>query len=221
MLPQGDPRLGADTGGAGDLSASAPASLDFWFEFASPYSYLSVLRIEDAAKARGVSVRWRPFLLGPIFAALGWPTSPFSIYPAKGAYMWRDVERRAARYGARFKPANAPFPQNGLHAARLAIVGLDEGWGRRFCRAAFTAQFGEGQDISDRGCVERLAAASGAGAEDIAAATAPETKARLREQTDAAQKRGLFGAPSFTVGEELFWGDDRLEDALDWAAGQA
>ena len=69
------------------------ATLDFWFEFASTYSYPAAMRIADAAAARGVTVRWRPFLLGPIFKAQGWDNSPFNLYPAKGRYMWRDLER--------------------------------------------------------------------------------------------------------------------------------
>ncbi len=71
--------------------------LDFWYEFASPYSCLSALRIEKLAEDAGVTLRWRPFLLGPIFAAQGWNTSPFALYPSKGRYMWRDTARRAHR----------------------------------------------------------------------------------------------------------------------------
>lgn len=201
------------------------AALDFWFEFASTYSYLSVVRIDAEAQARGVRVRWRPFLLGPIFAAQGWPTSPFVLYPAKGAYMWRDMERRAARIGAPFRAAGrdgaAPFPQNGLHAARLALVGLDAGWGHAFCRAVFAAQFAEGADIADPALLARLVAEAGGPPGALAAATSPETKARLRAQTEEAMALGVFGAPSFTTGGELFWGDDRLEDALDCARSVA
>ena len=98
----------------------------FWFEFASPYSYLSALRIENAASERGVELEWKPFLLGPIFKSQGWETSPFSIYEAKGQNMWRDVERRAEKYGIAFKRPDlsrpGSFPQNGLLAARAAIA---------------------------------------------------------------------------------------------------
>ena len=75
------------------------ATIDFWFEFASTYSYLSAMRIEKEATDLAVTIRWRPFLLGPIFAAQEWSTSPFNIYKAKGQNMWRDLERRCEIYG--------------------------------------------------------------------------------------------------------------------------
>ena len=97
------------------------AKLEFWYEFASTYSYLSAMRIEEMAREAGVEVQWRPFLLGPIFVAQGWTTSPFSIYAAKGRNMWRDMERLTAARGLGFRKPD-PFPQNGLHAARLALI---------------------------------------------------------------------------------------------------
>ena len=104
-----------------------PATLRFWFEFASPYSWLAAMRIEAEADRRGVTVTWQPFLLGPIFADRGWPTSPFLLYPDKGRYMWRDVERQAEKYGLTLRhPDRSPdgiFPQNSLLAARLCLVG--------------------------------------------------------------------------------------------------
>lgn len=103
--------------------------LTFWFEFASTYSYLSAMRIEVLAEEAGVGIVWKPFLLGPIFKAQGWDTSPFNLYPAKGKYMVRDMERIAEARGLKFRLPD-PFPQNGLHG-RLALVGLEEGWGRR------------------------------------------------------------------------------------------
>lgn len=196
-------------------------SLDFWFEFGSTYSYLSIMRIETLAAQHGVEVVWKPFLLGPIFAAQGWSTSPFNIYPSKGRYMWRDMERRAAKYGLPFKrpdpDSKDAFPQNGLAAARLAIIGLEQSWGRTFCKSVFTAQFADGHNISDRAFVAKLALQAGAHEEEVEQANADTNKAVLRAQTEQAVALGLFGAPSFMVGEELFWGDDRLEDALDHA----
>ena len=85
--------------------------MDFWYEFASTYSYLAAMRAEPMALSAGVRLRWRPFLLGPIFAAQGWNNSPFNIYPAKGRYMWRDMERICAARGLAFRRPD-PFPQN-------------------------------------------------------------------------------------------------------------
>jgi 2-hydroxychromene-2-carboxylate isomerase len=194
---------------------SAPA-LDYWFEFASTYSYLTTMRIEDMARARGISLRWRPFLLGPIFAAQGWNTSPFNLYPAKGRYMWRDMERLCA---ARGLPLRRPetFPQNGLNAARLAIAAGDDM--PAFCRAVYTAQFAEGADISAPATLKKCLETAGLPLSLIEQAHNPEVKQALRDQTDTAISHGIFGAPSFTVGKELFWGDDRLDQAMDHALG--
>jgi 2-hydroxychromene-2-carboxylate isomerase len=198
-------------------------NLDFWFEFGSTYSYLSIMRIETLADQHGVEVIWKPFLLGPIFAAQGWKTSPFNLYPSKGKYMWRDMERRAAKYSLPFKrlsiEGQGAFPQNGLAAARMAIIGLKQVWGRTFCKSVFTAQFADSRDIGDRSLITELALRAGASEQDVWAVGEEANKAALRHQTEEAVRLGLFGAPSFMVGEELFWGDDRLEDALVFAAG--
>ena len=195
------------------------SSLQFWFEFGSTYSYLSAARIEDAAAAAGVPVRWEPFLLGPIFAEQGWDDSPFNVYPAKGRYMWRDVERLCAKYGIPFtKPTR--FPRNGLLAARVACLAkaTSERWLPEFARAIFRANFAEDREIGDAAEVRSILDSLGqAGARLVEQAQAPENKLRLREQTRRAVGLGIFGAPSFVVGEELFWGNDRLEDALAWA----
>src|SRR5262245_65082371 len=124
------------------------AVLDFWFDFASTYSYPAAMRITPLAAIAGVKIRFRPFLLGPIFKAQGWLTSPFNLYPAKGRHMWRDLERLCADSGLPFRRPN-PFPQASLLAARVTLVGLDAGWGEDFCRAVFRAQFGDGRRIDD------------------------------------------------------------------------
>jgi len=196
---------------------TATPTLDFWFEFASTYSYPAAMRIAPLAKARGVNVRWRPFLLGPIFKAQGWDNSPFNIYPAKGRYMWRDLERICAALAIPFRQP-VPFPQNGLIAARVALVALAQGWGEDFCRATYRAEFGEGRDIGEATTIASVLAALGRNAEEIMQqAQADAVKADLRAQTEEAQRLGIFGAPSFTTGGELFWGNDRLEAALEWA----
>jgi 2-hydroxychromene-2-carboxylate isomerase len=192
------------------------AKIEFWYDFASTYSYLSAMRIEALAGAAGVEVAWKPFLLGPIFAAQGWTTSPFNLQPAKGRYMVRDIERLAAARGLRFA-LPAVFPQNSLLAARLALVGGDEGWIAAFTRAVYVAEFADGADISDRARMGSLLESLGVDSGRVfARIDEPDLKQRLRRQTAEAQALGMFGAPSFRVGEELFWGDDRLEQALAW-----
>lgn len=195
------------------------AVLDFWYEFASTYSYPAAMRIERLAAPAGVSVRWRPFLLAPIFNAQGWTDSPFNIYPVKGRYMWRDLERICAREGLPLALPPVRFPQNGLKAARLALAGEAAGWTPAFTRAVYTANFAEQRDIADETTLIMILSLLGVDAEEaLEAANTADVKARLKSQTDEAIARGLFGAPSFTVGEELFWGNDRLEEAVAWAA---
>lgn len=194
--------------------------LTFWFDFASTYSYLTAMRIGPLARARGVEVAWQPFLLGPIFKAQGWGTSPFEIFAAKGRHMWRDVERQVVRLGLAPLTRPDPFPQHSVLAARVALVGLEAGWGEAFCRRVFASEFAEGETIS---ASETLAAILGELGVDPEAALArtqePEIKEQLRAATTLAGRLGLFGAPSFTTEDaEMFWGNDRLEEALDWAA---
>lgn len=193
-------------------------TVEFWYEFASTYSYLSVMRIEAAAQAAGVEIAWRPFLLGPIFKAQGWDTSPFNVYPAKGRYMVRDIERIATARGLVFRMPET-FPANGLEAARIAIAGEAAGWCPDFTRAVFAAQFSRGEDISRPELLTSILASLGLDPiQVIATSSSDANKQALRSQTDVAVKRGVFGAPSFTTADgELFWGDDRLEQALAWA----
>lgn len=192
--------------------------LDFWFEFASTYSYPAAMRIAPLARAAGVDVRFRPFLLGPIFKAQGWDTSPFNLYPAKGRYMWRDLERVCAELGLPFRKPD-PFPQMSVAAARVALVGLADRWGEDFCRAVYRAEFGEGRRIDDPAMLAALVAGLGIDpGPALSAAQSAGVKALLREQSEEAQRLGLFGAPSFVTPDgEIFWGNDRLEPALAWA----
>src|SRR4029079_8141283 len=195
------------------------AALDFWFDFASTYSYLAAARIRRLAEAESVQVRFRPFLLGPIFKAQGWDTSPFNIYEAKGRYMWRDMERLGANPDIPFRRPD-PFPQNGLLPARVALVGLAQGWGEDFCLAVYTAQFVEDGRIDEPHTLAEILTFMNVDATAaLEAAQSDDIKARLRMQVEEAQRVGIFGAPSFTTTDgELFWGNDRLEQALAWAA---
>jgi len=193
-------------------------TLDFWFDFASTYSYPAMMRIAPLAREMAVAVRYRPFLLGPLFKAQGWDTSPFNLYAAKGRNMWRDLERLCGDLGVPFQRPE-PFPQNGLLAARVALVGLNAPWGCDFCRAVFEAEFGHGRPIDDAGVLgDILAQLDVDAAAVLDAARGDDVKAALRRQTDEAQRLGVFGAPSFVTDDgELFWGNDRLERALVWA----
>jgi 2-hydroxychromene-2-carboxylate isomerase len=191
-------------------------TLEFWYEFASTYSYLTVMRIERVAAVAGVDVRWQPFLLGPIFAAQGWNDSPFNIYPAKGTYMWRDLERRAATYGLPFRRPSR-FPRNGLLAARVAQLATAEGWCPQFTRAVYTANFAADREIGDEAVVREIVAAQDRDPDAVLArALAPENKQALRAAADEAIRRGVIGAPTLFAAGEMFWGDDRLDDALAW-----
>ncbi|PXW63763.1 2-hydroxychromene-2-carboxylate isomerase [Methylobacterium sp. B4] len=196
-------------------------TLEFWYEFASSYSYLAAMRIEALAAEAGVALRWRPFLLGPIFAAQGWNNSPFNLYPAKGRNMWRDLAREAARLGLPAVTPPKPFPQNSLSAARVATYGADQDWLIPFTKAVFATSFAKGGSIAEPAAVGRILDSLGLDGTQILKAAASETnKGRLKVAGEEARSRGIYGAPSFlTEDGELFWGNDRLEQALAWAAG--
>jgi 2-hydroxychromene-2-carboxylate isomerase len=190
----------------------------FWFDFASTYSYPAMMRIGPLARAAGVTVRYRPFLLGPLFKAQGWDTSPFNLYAAKGRNMWRDLERLCADLDLPFRRPE-PFPQNSLLAARVALMGSHAAWGEGFCREVFRAEFADGKQIDDSAVIGAiLGRLSVDAAAVMKAATGEQSKLALRRQTEEAKQLGIYGAPSFiTADGELFWGNDRLERALAWA----
>lgn len=192
--------------------------IEFWFELASTYSYPAALRVERVAAEHGCDVSWQPFLLGPIFRAQGWDNSPFNIYPVKGRYMWRDLARICDELGL---PMQKPtqFPRNGLLGARVACAAQAESWLPAFVRNLYTANFARDQEIADptvvTQCLQGLVPEPGYWLQQAESA---EVKARLRANSERAVALGIFGSPSFVVGEELFWGNDRLESALRWAA---
>lgn len=198
--------------------AAKPNEIQFWYDFASTYAYLSAMRIEALAAAAGVRVRWKPFLLGPIFAAQGWTTSPFNLFPAKGRYMVRDIERIAGARGLRFKMPEA-FPASSLLAARIALALPDQDMLAAYTRSVFLAEFSRGENVADDAVQTRLLMDLGLDATKcLASAEAPEIKDILRRQTATAQRKGIFGSPTFVAcDDELFWGDDRLEQAIAWA----
>jgi 2-hydroxychromene-2-carboxylate isomerase len=188
--------------------------IDFWFEFASTYSYPAAMRVEKLASHHGIGVNWRPFLLGAIFREQGLSDTPFNIYPAKGRYMWRDLERTCKALGIPFQRPSE-FPRNGLLAARVACCFDDAPWVGKFIRAVYRANFVVDTDISDVAVISScIDSAGGDPGTVLEQAQSPESKQKLREQTGEAMRLGVFGAPTVVVGEELFWGNDRLEDAL-------
>jgi 2-hydroxychromene-2-carboxylate isomerase len=193
-----------------------PRVLEFWFEFGSTYSYPAAMRVEPSAAIVGATIVWRPFLLGPIFRGQGWNDSPFNLYPVKGRYMWRDLERICEKHRLPFRHPSV-FPRHGLLAARVATVAAAEGWADRFVPAVYHANFADDRDIADPSVLAELIVQARRDPDAaLDRAQAPANKDRLRAATDEAVARGIFGAPTFLVGDELFWGHDRLDDALAW-----
>ncbi|MGG7605467.1 2-hydroxychromene-2-carboxylate isomerase [Massilia sp. BKSP1R2A-1] len=192
-------------------------TIECWFEFGSNYSYLSLMRIEALALDAGVALRYRPFLLGPVFRELGWQSSPFAEQKEKGEYVWRDMSRRAAKYGIPFRRPST-FPRRALLPMRVALVGADQAWMGEYCRRIMLQNWAHDREIDDAAVVlEALLELVDDPHAVLAAAGTQEVKEALRAQTAKARALGIFGAPTFIVGGEMFWGDDRLEDALDYA----
>lgn len=202
------------------MAMNAP-TLDFWFDFGSNYSYLSAMRIEEAAAAHGVALRWQPFLLGPVFRALGWETSPFVLQKEKGDYVWKDMVRQCRKYGLPWqRPSN--FPRAAVLPLRIALAGAGQPWIGEFCRRTMRLNFAEDRDIDAPETMARLLAEMDLPAHRVIdEALSDANKLRLRRQTETAMEKGIFGAPTFFVGEEMFWGNDRLDDALAFARAQA
>ncbi|MEM7379116.1 MAG: 2-hydroxychromene-2-carboxylate isomerase [Pseudomonadota bacterium] len=191
--------------------------VEFWFDFGSTYSYPAALRVESMSEAAGIGLVWRPFLLGAVFRRQGLATSPYKQHPEMERYMWRDVSRVCSDLG---QPFNRPrrFPQNGLLGARIVTRFAESPWVSAFVRQLFAANFEHDLDIAATDTVAHCLSDIGVDATAvIGSATTEEAKLALRAQTDAAMALGIFGAPTLRVGEELFWGNDRLAQALRWA----
>jgi 2-hydroxychromene-2-carboxylate isomerase len=194
--------------------SGSPAAIEFWFEFGSSYSYLSVMRIEQAAAKVDVTIQWRPFLLGPIFKSFGWTTSPFVTQWWKTEYVWRDMERECRKYGLTWTRPTT-FPRTALLPARVALIGAEKPWMGDYCRRIMQLNFAADRDIDSAASVSEVLAQMGLRAQEILdEALDDANKLRLRSQTELAKTKGIFGAPTFFVGEEMFWGNDRLDDAL-------
>jgi 2-hydroxychromene-2-carboxylate isomerase len=193
----------------------AAPHIDFWFTMGSTYSYLSVSRLAGVERSTGMTFRWRPFHLLIILQEM--KHIPFADKPAKSAYMWRDIERRAAMHGI---PVELPVPypaKQSVVANLVAIVGMRESWGADFVRTAYRRWFQSGQETgSEPNVSESLRDIGQDPTRVLALAKSAEMKAALTAETDAARELGIFGSPTFTVDRELFWGDDRLDDAINW-----
>ncbi|GGC68477.1 2-hydroxychromene-2-carboxylate isomerase [Undibacterium terreum] len=192
--------------------------MDFWFEFGSPYSYLSSMRLPALAQQAGMAVNYRPFLLGPIFQQQGWNDSPFVLYPAKGAYMWKDMAREAAKYGLPFRRPTV-FPRWAILPSRIALAHKDAPWIATFVQAVMQLNFVHDRDIDNETAMREVLQALDLRPQTehiIRLAQSYGIKQQLREQTARAQALGMFGAPNFIVNDEMFWGNDRLTDALNF-----
>jgi 2-hydroxychromene-2-carboxylate isomerase len=173
------------------------------------------MRLADVERSAPVAFRWRPFHLLTILQEM--KHVPFADKPAKSAYMWRDIERRAAMYGLRVcLPVPYPAKQS-VTANLVAMVGMHEGWGANFVRAAYRRWFELAQETgSEPNLSESLREVGQDPARVLALANSADVRAALSAETQAAKELGIFGSPTFSVGRELFWGDDRLEDAISW-----
>jgi len=191
-------------------------ALDFFFFIGSTYTYLAVSRIDDVAVRAGVSVRWRPFSVRAIMREHN--NNPFTGKPSKMNYMWRDVERRAKRYAIPFRSI-PPYPVDPDELAnRVASLASLGGWCPEYTRAMYRAWFLEGQAPGDPEGLRRLLPQLGKDPDAvIAKANSQEIRDRYTAETDAARNLGIFGSPTFAWGSEIFWGDDRLEDAIEWS----
>jgi 2-hydroxychromene-2-carboxylate isomerase len=195
-------------------------ALEFWFEFGSNYSYLSAMRIEELAAKAGVPLIWKPFLLGPIFRDLGWESSPFALQQEKGRYVWRDMDRQAKKYGLEFRKPSE-FPRTAILPMRVAICGAEQPWMGAFCKNVMRQNWVEDLEINTPEHVRQALTGVVPDPDGIIDLTQSETtKLKLREQTAEARRRGIFGAPTFFVNDEMFWGNDRLEDAIEFAKSQ-
>ena len=191
--------------------------IELFFDFASTYSYPAVMTAERCAAQHGVAVSLRPILLGPIFAAQGYTQPPFLQFSAKGAYHFRDLERICGDLGLPWNKPSA-FPRRSLLPARVALVGLDEDWGAEFTRRVFMLNFAEDREIDDARNLRALLEELGLAADEVLArALSEDNRERLKRETARAEQLGVFGAPTFVVGGELFWGHDRMQQALRWA----
>ncbi|MCC5979010.1 MAG: DsbA family protein [Salinarimonas sp.] len=189
--------------------------IDFCYSIGSTYTYLTAMRLGCYAKREGVTFRWRPFNVRAIMREQD--NNPFSNKPGKLAYMWRDIERRAGLYDFPIR-VPPPFPLENLALAnQIALLGMKEGWGEPYTVETYRIWFQDGLPAgSEPNLSESLRRIGENPTRIIEAASTPESEAALAEETEAVKQAGVFGSPNFIVNGEVFWGDDRLDDAVQW-----
>lgn len=184
-------------------------TLEFFFDYASPYSYLASEQLEAVVQRTGVEVRWRPFLLGAVFKATG--NVPPITTPSKGMYLAKDLDDWTGYLNLSKFRLPDEFPINSLKANRLGLVAAEQGRIVPFSLAAFRAAFVHGRDLNSLEVLTGLLREVGLEPEKaLARLENQEIKDALRRNTDEAVSRGAFGAPTFFVGERMFFGNDRL-----------
>ena len=180
--------------------------LEFFFDLSSPYSYMAATQMKSLADKTGAEVVWRPMVLGAVFKATG-NEMPARI-PAKARWMGNDLMRWADHYGVPFR-FSSHFPANAIKAMRLVLV--DDAKAGEVALAGFRAMWVDDRDVTDEAVLRSVAEMGGLDpAAAMQAIETPAVKERLRANTDEAVARGAFGAPTMIVGDELYWGNDRL-----------
>ena len=192
-------------------------NIDFYFSIRSTYTYLTVTRILDVEKKHQIKFNWKPFSVRVIMKEMD--NIPFPKDKInKVNYMWRDIERRAEGYGF-FAKTPVPYPLSEFDLAnQIAILGLDKGWGTDYIRLTYKKWFQEGKEPAIDPSISEICKELGLNKDEIIS----EAKSEIFEKkyisnTDSARKKKVFGSPSFIVENEIFWGDDRMEDAINWA----
>jgi 2-hydroxychromene-2-carboxylate isomerase len=184
--------------------------VEFFFDYGSPFSYLADTQLPGIAARTGASIVYRPMLLGAVLKATG-NSSPMAV-PAKGRYMGRDLERWAKHYGVAFQRNPFPFLGNTLRLMRGAVGSQKLGVFDRYHPAVFSAAWGNAVDLGDEAAFRAVLRGAGIDAGELLRSIDDQsTKDELRRATEVAVERGVFGAPAFFVGDELFWGNDRLD----------
>ena len=185
------------------------ATLEFFFDYGSPTTYLADTQIEALAERSGAKLVYRPMLLGGVFKATG-NRSPVEV-PAKGVYMGADMARFAKRYGVPMN-MNPFFPVNTLPLMRGAVVAQHDGFFAAYQKAMFRAMWVDEKDMNDPAVIGEVVSAAGIDVTSLLKRTGEQDiKDELKATTEEAVNRGAFGAPTFFVGDEMFFGQDRLE----------